>query len=283
MKILLTGGTGFIGSAVLRRLVEDGHEVTAVVRSADSADSVRAAGATPLEGDLHDSAWVAEQLRGHDGAVHTASPGDATSPALDDAVVDAAVSAYAGTERPFVHTGGIWTYGSGADITEDTPPAPPALTAWRREREQRLLDSTVRATVIEPGIVHAPGQGIPAVLASGERTSEGALNLIGTGHQHWTTVHVDDLADLYVLVLVSGEGHGHLIGVSGENPTVDELGLAITDTVAGTTTEQVHERLGEAFGDALLLDQQATGAKARSLGWAPTRPTLVEELRAAQG
>ncbi|KQP78952.1 hypothetical protein ASF37_10715 [Aeromicrobium sp. Leaf289] len=282
MKILLTGGTGFIGGAVLRRLVDDGHDVTAVVRSAGSAETVAAAGATALEGDLTDVAWLSATLREHDGAVHTASPGDATSPALDDAVVDAVVSAFGGTSRPFVHTGGVWTYGDGDAITEQTPPAPPALTAWRREREQRLLDADVRATVVEPGVVHAPDQGIPQLLVHAQRTGEGALELVGSGEQHWATVHVDDLAELYALVLTSGEGHGHLLGVSGHSPSVRDLGLALADAVAGTTTETVHERLGEAFGDALLLDQQADGAKARSLGWTPSRPTLVDELRASR-
>ncbi len=279
MTVLLTGGTGFIGGALLRRLVADGTAVTAVVRSASSADAVAQAGATPLEGDLTDVAWFTSVLREHDAAVHTASPGDETSPALDDAVVDAAVAAYAGTDRPFVHTGGIWTYGDGDAITEETPPSPPALTAWRREREQRLLAADVRATVVEPGIVHAPGQGIAQLLVDGPRTDEGALQLLGSGGQHWTTVHVDDLADLYALVLASGEGHGHLVGVSGHCPSVRELGLAVADDVVPTTREQVHERLGEAFGEALLLDQQASGEKARSIGWTPSRPTLVEELR----
>lgn len=282
MKILLTGGTGFIGGAVLRRLVDDGHDVTAVVRSAGSAETVAAAGATALEGDLTDVAWLSATLREHDGAVHTASPGDSTSPELDDAVVDAVVSAFGGTPKPFVHTGGVWTYGDGDALTERTAPAPPALTAWRREREQRLLDADVRATVIEPGVVHAPGQGIAQLLVHAQRTGEGALELVGSGEQHWTTVHVDDLADLYALVLTSGEGHGHLLGVSGHSPSVRDLGLALTDAVAGTTTETVHQRLGEAFGDALLLDQQADGAKARSLGWTPSRPTLVDELRTSR-
>lgn len=282
MKILLTGGTGFIGGAVLRRLVDDGHAVTAVVRSEGSAGTVSAAGATPLQGDLYDAAWLTEQLRGHEAAVHTAAAADGTSAAMDDAVVDAAIAAFGGTAKPFVHTGGVWTYGTGTDLDEDTPYDAPAVTAWRQEREDRLLASDVRATVVQPGIVHAPGQGIAQQLVDAPRTGEGALELIGPGDQHWTTVHVDDLADLYVRVLASGEGHGRLLAVSGHSPSVRDLGLALSDTVAGTPVDVVHERLGEAFGDALLLDQQADGAKARSLGWTPTRPTLVEELRAAR-
>ena len=129
MKILLTGGTGFVGAAVLRRLVDDGHAVTAVVRSESSGETVAAAGATPLQGDLFDSAWLAAQLREHDAGVHTAAPGDETSATMDDAVVDAAVEAFGGTDKPFVHTGGVWTYGSGADLDEETPYDAPAITA----------------------------------------------------------------------------------------------------------------------------------------------------------
>jgi nucleoside-diphosphate-sugar epimerase len=281
MRILLTGGTGFIGGAVLRRLVADGHAVTAVVRSAASAETVEAAGATALQGDLYDAEWLADQLREHDAGVHTAAATDGTSAAMDDAVVDAVVAAFGGTTRPFVHTGGVWTYGSGSDLSEDTPYDAPAITAWRQAREDRLLAADVRATVVQPGIVHAPGQGIPQVLVDAPRTGEGALELVGSGAQHWTTVHVDDLADLYVRVLASGEGHGRLLAVSGHSPSVRDLGLAVADAVAGTPVDTVHARLGEAFGDALLLDQQADAAKARSLGWAPSRPTLVEELRSA--
>ena len=77
MRILLTGATGLIGRAVLSQLLDAGHDVTAVVRSTASADAVAAAGATPLEGDLFDSAWVAKALTGVDAAIHTAEIGRA--------------------------------------------------------------------------------------------------------------------------------------------------------------------------------------------------------------
>ncbi len=131
MKILLTGGTGYIGSAVLDRLTSAGHEVTAVVRSDDSRAKVEQSGATGVVGDLFDSAWLREQLATHDAAIHTAAGSDADDQALNTSVVDAAIAAFGGTDNPFVLTGGVWTYGSGDDLTEDRDPNPIPLTAWR--------------------------------------------------------------------------------------------------------------------------------------------------------
>lgn len=279
MKILLTGGTGFIGSAVLRQLQDRGHDVVAAVRSDASARTAQDAGATAVVGDVTDRAWFTDQLREVDGAIHTAAPADGAA-AFDDAVVDAVVEAFSGTAKPYVHTGGIWTYGSNDAITEDSPTDAPALTAWRSERENRVLGSDVVASLVQPGIVHGHGQGIPTILAGGDRDESGALLVVGDGSQHWTTIHVDDLAELYVAVLEQAPGGERYLGVSGDNPTVRELGEAVAGSVAPTTVDQVHERLGEGFGDALLLDQQASGDKAReAFDWKPSRPSLVEELR----
>src|SRR5580693_1501861 len=85
MKIALTGATGFVGSHVLTELREHGHEVTAFVRDDAQADRVAARGATPAVVDLYDGPAVAGLLRDADGAIHTASPGDATSAGLDSA------------------------------------------------------------------------------------------------------------------------------------------------------------------------------------------------------
>lgn len=271
MRILITGGTGFVGSAVLDRLIEAGHDVTAVVRSAPSARRVQDAGAVSVVGDLFDREWLTSELAQHDAAVHTAAGSDERDPELNDAVIDAVVAAFGGTDKPFVHTGGIWTYGDNSSITENSPHDAPALTAWRIAGEQRLLASGVRTTVVRPGIVYGHGGGIPAMLvASG--------TVPGTGAQHWTTVHVDDLADLYLRAL-DAPGRQEYVAVSGTNPTVAEISEAIGPDVAPEGDEATLKRLG-AFGQALLLDQQASGEKARrDLGWEPTRPTLLEELR----
>jgi putative NADH-flavin reductase len=89
MKVALTGATGFIGSHILTELHEHGHQVTALVRGSSQADTVAGQGAIPAVIDLYDQPAVADLLRSAEAAVHTASPGDATSADLDGAVVDA--------------------------------------------------------------------------------------------------------------------------------------------------------------------------------------------------
>ena len=277
MKILLTGGTGYIGSAVLDQLVAAGHRVTAVVRSQKSSLHVQDAGATGIIGDLFNADWLAAELRGHDAAIHTAAGGNEQDAQLNDAVIDAAIAAFSGTQKPFIHTGGIWVYGSNPAITETSPLAAPDLTSWRVAGEQRLLESGIKASVVQPGIVYGHGKGIPAMFAGS--VDAGSVTLFGAGDQRWTTVHVDDLADLYVRVLEQAPGGRTYVGASGHNPTVRELGEALGE-VAPEDPATTIERLG-GFGEALLLDQQASGQRAKSeLGWQPTRPSLVDELRA---
>jgi nucleoside-diphosphate-sugar epimerase len=278
MKILLTGATGLIGSAVLDHLVDAGHQVTAVVRSQKSSLVAQDAGATGVIGDLFDTQWLASELRQHDGAIHLAAGSDERDADLNDAVVDAAITAFAGTDKPFVHTGGIWGYGSSSSITESSSlENAPAVTSWRVDDEQRLLDSGIKASVVQPGIVYGHGKGIPAMLAGS--VEDDSVTLFGSGDQHWTTVHVEDLADLYVRVLEKSPGGRAYIGATGQNPTVRELGEAVAAEVVPESSEDTIGRLG-GFGEALLLDQQATGDRAKQdLGWQPTRPSLVDELK----
>ena len=93
MKVALTGATGFIGSHMLAELQAHGHDVTALVRDDGQVDTVATRGATPSVVDLYDRATLAGLLSAADAAIHTASPGDATSADLDSAVVDAALDA----------------------------------------------------------------------------------------------------------------------------------------------------------------------------------------------
>jgi nucleoside-diphosphate-sugar epimerase len=281
MHALITGGTGYIGATVLQALRARKHRVRALVRSDTSAKKTAGAGAEPVVGDLRDVAWLTGQLRDVDAFIHLAAP----TPDSDDAVIAAALDAFAGTDRPFVHTSGLWIWGDNPDIKEDDPVSPTELTAWRVQRQDHVLRSGLKASVVAPGVVYGHGGGLPIGLFTyGPRTEDGALRLVGSGEQHWGTVHVEDLADLYVAVVERAPGGQLYIGASGVNPTVREMAQAAVGpqgSVAPETNEQTRERLGVAFADALLLDQRASGTRAKQqLGWTPRRPTVLEELAA---
>lgn len=276
MSVLLTGATGHIGSAVLRSLVARGRTVVALVRNEAKAERVSADGATAVVGDLADLELLERLLRASEGVIHTASPGDEMSAQVDSDIVDAAIRTLAGTQTPYLHTGGVWTFGAGSDIVETDRYEPLPITAWRVDIESRLRSSTVRSTIVAPTVAYGHGQGIPNVFGGNDE-----VRLVGAGTQHWATVHVDDLAELYVRALEHAAADEYYLGASGTNPTVRELGEAAAQgrPIVVESVEQSRERLGAAFADALLLDQQASGRHAReTLGWLPTRPPLTDQL-----
>jgi len=287
MNIALTGSTGFIGSHILTELVGHGHEVTAVVRNEAEAEATRARGASPTVVDLYDRPAIVKVFIDSDGAVNTASPGDSTSADLDSAVIDAAIDAFGTSGKPYVHISGLWIYGNNTDITEGSPLDAPALVAWKEPLQRRLLDQTgLRGVVVVSGTAYGDGGGgIPGVLLGSPRDAAGNLVMLGSGRQHWATVHVADLADAFRRVLENGSARGTYVIGDGLNPTVAELTQAAAvaagapGAVAGSDDE-ARSRLGDYFAEVLLLDQGTRAARARSeLGWQPSHPGLVEEFR----
>ena len=287
MKVALTGGAGFIGSHVLNELHEHGHEVTALVRDDAQADVVAARGATAAVVDLYDRPAVAKLLGDADGAIHTASPGDDTSADLDSAVVDAAIDAFAGTGKPYLQISGGWIYGSNSSITEDSPINAPVMVSWREPIERRVLGANdIRGVVIVSGIAYGDGGGgIPGLLLGSPRDDDGNLIMVGTGRQHWATLHAVDLADFFRRVLEHDSARGRYVVGDGSNPTVAEItdAAAVAAGAPGAvpgSDDEARARLGDYFAEVLLLDQGTVAAKARSeLDWHPSRPSLVDEFR----
>jgi nucleoside-diphosphate-sugar epimerase len=287
MNVALTGSAGFVGSHILTDLVKHGHEVTALVRNDAQAELVAARGATPTVVDLYDTPAVARVLASTDGAIHTASPGDETSANLDAAVVDAAIDAFAGTGKPYLHISGIWVYGTNSSITEDSPFDAPALVAWKEPIERRVLDAEdLRGVVIVSSVVYGDGGGgIPGLLLNSPRDEAGNLIMLGTGQQHWSTIHAADLADFFRRALEDDKARGYYILGNGQNPTVAELtqAAAVAAGAPGAvpgSDDEARARLGDYFAEVLIIDQATTAEKARTeLHWSPTNPTLVDEFR----
>jgi nucleoside-diphosphate-sugar epimerase len=287
MNVALTGATGFIGSHILTDLHKHGHEVTALVRDDAQAAAVAARGATPAVVDLYDRAAVVSLLAGVDGAIHTASPGDATSADLDSAVVDAATEAFAGTGKPYLQIGGVWVYGDNTAITEQSAYDAPPMVAWKAPIEQRVLDATgLRGVVIVSSVAYGDGGGaLPGLLLGSPRDDAGRLVMPGAGQQHWSTVHAADLADFFRRVLEDDSARGRYVIGNGLRPTVAELteaaavAVGAPGAVPGSDAE-VRARVGDYFAEVLLLDQGTDAARARAeLDWRPSHPSLTDEFR----
>jgi len=287
MRIVLTGATGFIGSHILTDLHEHGHEVVALIRDDAQAGRVAEHGATPTRVDLTDRPAVVSLLRDADAAIHTASPGDATSADLDSAVADAAIEAFDGTGKPYLQISGLWIYGNNMAISEESPIDAPALVAWREPIERRVLAAEgMRGVVITSGVAYGDGGGgVPGVVLGSPRDDDGNLIMLGSGQQHWDTVHVADLAEAFRRALEHDSVRGRYAVTDGQNPTVADLteaaavAVGAPGAVPGSDAE-ARARLGDYFAEVLLLDQNAPATKVREeLDWRPSRPSLVEEFR----
>jgi nucleoside-diphosphate-sugar epimerase len=209
-------------------------------------------------------------------------------PSIDGPAIDAILDALAGSNKPFIYTSGIWSHGDtgGKVVDETSPPQPAALVAWRQAVEDRVLAGSqrgIRSVVIRPAIVYGRGGGIPAGFVESART-EGAARFVGTGKNRWPLVHVDDLADLYLLALEKAPPGTLLLGVSGPSRSVSDIAAAASrgagagGRTAATPLDEARKQMG-AYADALTLDQQASGKRAQeTLGWRPHQPDILEEI-----
>jgi len=285
MQVFLTGATGYIGTAVADRLRAAGHKLTGLARSDAAADRLTAAGIRPVRGDFSDPESVGSAARWADGVISLATT---YNPAVDGPAIDAILDALAGSDKPVVYTSGIWSHGDTGEVVVDetTPPKPAALVLWRQAVEDRVREGAkrgIRTVVIRPAIVYGRGGGIPAGFVDSAR-KEGAARYVGTGENRWPFVHVDDLADLYLLALERAPAGSLLLGVSGPSHPVRDVAAAASRGAGagGRTTawplEDARKTLG-AYADALVLDQQASGRRAQeTLGWQPRGPDVLEDI-----
>ena len=109
--------------------------------------------------------------------------------------------------------------------------------------------------------------------------------MLGAGQQHWSKVHVVNLAEFFRRVLEDDSSRGRYVIGSGAHPTVAELtqAAAVAAGAPGAVPgsgDEARARLGDYFAEVLLLDQGTDAARARTeLGWYPSHPSLSDEFR----
>ncbi|MGI9174525.1 MAG: NAD-dependent epimerase/dehydratase family protein [Rhodothermales bacterium] len=294
MKVFITGATGYIGSAVALELDENGHEVLALARSDEAAETLGDEGYQVVRGDLRDTDLLKEYAEQADGIIHAGFEPSEEGGAVDAAAVEAYLEALTGTEKPLIYTSGVWVYGTtGNDpVDEEDALDPIPLVAWRVPVEERLVAAApdVRTVVLRPALVYGRAGGIPAMLTF-SAAEHNAVRFVGGGGNKWTMVHVGDLADLYRLALeavATGTLEpGTVLNAAHDVPvTVREAaeaasyGAGTEGAVRSWPLEEAQQELG-GVADALVLNQVVSGEKAkRLLEWRPEAPyDLLTDLR----
>jgi nucleoside-diphosphate-sugar epimerase len=299
MRVFLTGGTGYIGSAVLDALLRAGHRMTALVRDPEKAAQLNARGVATLVGELGTPKTYIKTLANSDAAVHTAFEASPRGVDKDREALETLLAALKGAKtetggRPvFIYTSGIWILGNTPmPVAEDAPVDPAPHVAWRPLHEQRVVEAGengLRTIVVRPGIVYGGSRGIVSDIL--KDALNGMMRVIGSGKNCWPTVYARDLGDLYARLLESPDTSG----IYHANDETDERVNDIVEAIADHLTQRPeirHMPLPEArrklgtYADALALDQRVRSPRARALGWSPTLssitanvPRLFEEYR----
>jgi len=312
MRVFVTGATGFIGSAVVRELIEAGHEVTGLVRSAEGATKLEAAGAKAHRGGIEDLENLTRGASAADGVIHTAffhafsqaslatrlrvmlsgSPTNIVKRFMTAAVeadrraIETLGTALRGDHRSLVIAFPTMAMAQGRVATE-TDVADPAAVGGLRARSEAaalaLVARGVRAMIVRlpPSVHDQTKQGLITQLTAIARKKQVSA-YVGDGTNKWAAVHRLDAAHLFRLALEDGEAGGRYHAVAeGGIPLRDiaeAIGRQLIVPVRSISLADAPKHFGWLAPFVATDNPVSSEATQERLRWQPTHPPLVVDL-----
>ncbi|MCU1623461.1 MAG: 3-beta hydroxysteroid dehydrogenase [Frankiales bacterium] len=288
MRIFVTGASGWIGSHVVPELLDAGHQVLGLARSAESAATVELLGAEVHHGSLDELDSLREGAASCEGVVHLGYNHDFTAMGeaakTDLAALNVFGDVLAGTDGPLVFAAGVLGLGSGQVATElDSPDVAQHPRIAGVQHALGFKDKGVRSVSVRfAPTVHGTGDhGFIATLV-GIARAQGVSAYIGEGNSAWPAVHVLDAAALVRLALERAEAGTSVHAVAEQGVATkaiaEAIGAGLALPVMSVPVDGAMEHFGW-MGRFFGMDAQASNAITReTLGWDPTHATLLEDL-----
>jgi nucleoside-diphosphate-sugar epimerase len=294
MRVFVTGATGVIGSAVVRELIEAGHQVLGLARSDAAAASLAAAGAQVHRGSLDDLDSLRSAEAASDGVIHLAFIHDffadyEAAARTDLHAVQTIGAALEGSGKPFVITSGtvMLTFflpqgrlGTEKDVADAGSVAPRVVS---ENVALALSRRGVRSSIVRlsPSVHDKRRGGFTEALVAIAR-EKGVSGYVGDGSNRWPAVHRLDAARLFRLALEKAPAGSVLHGVAEEGvPTrtiAEVIGRHLDLPVVSISPEDAGKHF-RWLGPFSSKDNPTSSTLTRELlGWQPVYPTLIQDL-----
>lgn len=287
MKVFVTGASGFIGSAVVKELIDAGHEVIGLARSSESSQIVSNAGAEVLMGGLEDPDTLKLGASRADAVIHTAFIHDFTrydeANEVDKAAINAMAETLAGTHKPIVVAAGILGLPTIDGIITEESVAQNSLRS--SEATARIwAEKNVNASVVRlPPSVHDRGDKgfVPFIIQQARKFGVSAYP--SNGNNRWPAVHRLDAAKLFRLA-VEKPSKGALYNAIGDGgiaikDIAEVIGKRLKLPVNAVSGEELVKHFGW-MSHFIAFDSPAAAMKTQEhLNWKPTHVGLLEDLQ----
>ncbi|MBK7876524.1 MAG: NAD-dependent epimerase/dehydratase family protein [Planctomycetes bacterium] len=289
MQVFVTGATGFIGLAVASAFARRGHRVLGLARTSEKARELMRREIEPVIGTLQEPGAWRNRAAACSTYVHCAFEYSAKGFELDRNVLRtlSELGGRKGEARTLLYTSGVWVYGDTGTrcVDESTAPNPPKFVAARVENENFVLSCArpeLATIVLRPGCVYGGHGSLTAAWFDG--ATKGAARFVGDGAQRWAMVHVDDLAELYVLAAEARRACDVFNATDRSRNTIRDCAEAASRVAGGNgriesiPVDEAIKTYGP-MAEALAFTQHADSSKAaRLLGWQPRHAGFVDEV-----
>ena len=312
MRVFVTGATGFIGSAVVKELLNAGHEVTGLARSKQSAEALSSMGVRAHIGSIEDVEGLRKGAASAQGAIHTAffhqiahmslstrlrvmlggSPGNIVSRftqvavAADKRAIETLGNALTGTDRAMVVAFPTMALRPGSMATEEDAPDPSSAGGGRTPSEAAALTLAsigVRSTVVRlPPMVHSrQKQGLATRMIEIAR-KKGVSAYVEAGTNRWGAVHQLDAAHLFRLALENGTAGARYHAVAEEDISLRKIAEVIgqrLDVPVVSKSSKDAARLFRWLTTFIVADNPVSSQLTQErLRWRPAQPGIISDL-----